>query len=123
MRTSTLLPLRRGRCPHRPKGSYELTGDFRKNVADCRVDVGIAPYALKRFFKGIKKKGSAGSGTPFSYLLAVRLHAVQLSDGGMHVSFFPGKNASIGKAIWLKTSHGFSSAAPETFGQLLLGMQ
>ena len=85
--------------------------------------MGIAPYALKRFFKGIKKKGSAGSGTPFSYLLAVRLHAVQLSDGGMHVSFFPGKNASIGKSIWLKTSHGFSSAAPETFGQLLLGMQ
>ena len=85
--------------------------------------MGIAPYALKRLFKGIKEKGSAGSGTPFSYLLAVRLHAVQLSDGGMQVSFFPGKNASIGKSIWLKTSQGFSSAAPETFGQLLLGIQ
>ena len=115
--------MRRGRCPHRPKESGEFALDFRKIGVICRVDVGIAPYALKRFFKGIKEKGSAGSGTPFSYLLAVRLHAVQLSDGGMHVSFFPGKNASIGKSIWLKTSHGFSSAAPETFGQLLLGMQ
>ena len=115
--------MRRGRCPHRPKENCEFSLDFRKIGVICRVDVGIAPYALKRFFKGIKEKGSAGSGTPFSYLLAVRLHAVQLSDGGMQVSFFPGKNASIGKSIWLKTSQGFSSAAPETFGQLLLGMQ
>ena len=63
------------------------------------------------------------TGTPFLYLLAVRLHAVQLSDGWMQVSFLPGKNASIGKSIWLNTSQGFSSAAPETFGQLFVGMQ
>ena len=85
--------------------------------------MGIAPYALKRFFKGIKEKGSAGSGTPFSYLLAVRLHAVQLSDGGMHVSFFPGKNASIGKSIWLKTSQGLSVLVPPTGGQVFDGTQ
>ena len=106
-----------------PLGTIEFALDFRIIRLCRRGDVGNAPYALKRFFKGIKEKGSAGSGTPFSYLLAVRLHAVQLSDGGIQVSFLPGKNASIGKSIWLNTSQGFSSAAPETFGQLLLGMQ
>ena len=70
----------------------------------------------------VTKRGVPG-GTPFRYLLAVRLHEVQLSAGGMQVSFLPGKKASIGKSIWLNTSQGFSSAAPETFGQLLVGMQ
>ena len=37
--------VRRGRCPHRPKGSYEFAEDFQKNGAFCRGDVGIAPYA------------------------------------------------------------------------------
>ena len=37
--------IRRGRCPHRPKRSYEFAGNFRKNGAVCRDDVGIAPYA------------------------------------------------------------------------------
>jgi hypothetical protein len=41
----------------------------------------------------------------------------------MQVSFLPGKKASIGKSIWLNTSQGFSSDVPETFGQLLVGMQ
>ena len=38
------LSFRRGRCPHRPIGQYEFAGDFRKNGAICRVDVGIDPY-------------------------------------------------------------------------------
>ena len=42
--------VRRGRCPHRPKGSYEFAEDFRKNGAFCRGDVGIAPYAKLREF-------------------------------------------------------------------------
>ena len=109
--------------PTSPQGQLRTRRRFSKKRCGLPGRCGHRPYALKRFFKGIKEKGSAGSGTPFSYLLAVRLHAVQLSDGGMQVSFFPGKNASIGKSIWLKTSQGFSSAAPETFGQLLLGMQ
>ena len=37
--------VRRGRCLHRPKRSYEFAGNFRKNGAVCRDDVGIAPYA------------------------------------------------------------------------------
>ena len=37
--------VRRGRCPHRPKGTNEFAEDFRKNGLFCRVDVGIDPYA------------------------------------------------------------------------------
>ena len=37
--------VRRGRCPHRPKGSFEFAEDFRKNGFYRRVDVGIDPYA------------------------------------------------------------------------------
>ena len=51
--------VRRGRCPHRPKGSYEFAEDFRKNGAFCRGDVGIAPYAkleeFPRSFRADKK--------------------------------------------------------------------
>ena len=36
--------LRRGRCPHRPKGTNEFAEDFRKNDLYRRVDVGIDPY-------------------------------------------------------------------------------
>ena len=43
--------VRRGRCPHRPKGSYEFAEDFRKNGAFCRGDVGIAPYAKLEDFR------------------------------------------------------------------------
>ncbi len=38
--------MRRGRCPHRPKGTIEFASDFRKNDSVCRVDVGIDPYEL-----------------------------------------------------------------------------
>ena len=38
--------LRRGRCPHRPKGNHEFAGNFRINRLFCRGDVGIAPYAM-----------------------------------------------------------------------------
>ena len=34
----------RGRCLHRPKGSFEFAGDFCKNGVLCRVDAGIDPY-------------------------------------------------------------------------------
>ena len=37
--------VRRGRCPHRPKGSFEFAEDFRKSGLYRRVDVGIGPYA------------------------------------------------------------------------------
>ncbi len=40
--------VRRGRCPHRPKGTVEFAGDFRKNGFIRRGNVGIAPYALIR---------------------------------------------------------------------------
>ena len=35
---------RRGRCPHRPKGTIEFAVDFCIRSAFCRGDVGIAPY-------------------------------------------------------------------------------
>ena len=37
--------VRRGRCPHRPDGTLEFAGDFRKISAFCRDDVGIVSYA------------------------------------------------------------------------------
>ena len=37
--------VRRGRCPHRPDGTLEFAGDFRKICTFCRDDVGIVPYA------------------------------------------------------------------------------
>ncbi len=33
-----------------PLGSYEFAGDFRKNGAFCRADVGIGPYRVRRKF-------------------------------------------------------------------------
>ena len=57
----------------------------------------------------------------FAYF--VRLQPVQLSSGLMHGSFFPGKNASIGKSIWLKTSQGLSVLVPPTGGQVFDGTQ
>lgn len=36
--------MRRGRCPHRPEGTNEFAGDFRKNGFIRRGDVGIVPY-------------------------------------------------------------------------------
>ena len=53
----------------------------------------------------------------------VLLQPVQLSSGLMHGSFFPGKNASIGKSIWLKTSQGLSVLVPPTGGQVFDGTQ
>jgi len=45
---------RRGRCPHRPKGTIEFAGDFRKIGLYRRVDVGIDPYERPRkIFKRI----------------------------------------------------------------------
>ena len=41
-----LPPLRRGRCPHCPKGTIELAEDFQKTGPICRVDVGIDPYGF-----------------------------------------------------------------------------
>ena len=32
--------------PTSPMGTNEFAGDFRKNGAHCRVDVGIDPYGL-----------------------------------------------------------------------------
>ena len=37
--------VRRGRCPHRPKGTNEFAGEFRISGAFRRDDVGIVPYA------------------------------------------------------------------------------
>ena len=53
----------------------------------------------------------------------VLLQPVQLSSGLMHSSFFPGKKASIGKSIWLKTSQGLSVLVPPTGGQVFDGTQ
>ena len=36
--------VRMGRCLHRPKGTVEFAGAFRKNGVIRRGDVGIAPY-------------------------------------------------------------------------------
>ena len=38
--------LRKGRCPHRPKGNCEFAGDFRINGAFRRDEVGIVPNAF-----------------------------------------------------------------------------
>ena len=39
--------VRRGRCPHRPKGTAGFAEDFRKIGTVCRDDVGIVPYGFK----------------------------------------------------------------------------
>ena len=68
------------------------------------------------------KKGFPDQGKPFSCYLLL-LQPVQLSSGLMHGSFLPGKNASIGNSIWLKTSHGLSVPAVPDGGQVFDGTQ
>ena len=56
--------MRRGQCPHRPEGTNEFAGDFRKNGLYRRVDVGIDPYAKsKRFqkFRNVSERKFAKS--------------------------------------------------------------
>ena len=75
--------------------------------------------------KTAAKKESRASlwvGKPgFAYF--VLLQPVQLSSGLMQGSFLPGKKASIGKSIWLKTSQGLSVLVPPTGGQVFDGTQ
>ena len=59
----------------------------------------------------------------FCHLSAVLAQPVQLCDGGMHESFFDGKNASIGNSICPNTSQGLSAPATPEFGHCLVGTQ
>ena len=77
--------------------------------------------STRRFHKKAVPRLPDGSRGAVAYL--VLLQPVQLSSGLMHGSFFPGKNASIGKSIWLKTSQGLSVLVPPTGGQVFDGTQ
>ena len=88
----------------------------------CTGSAVLHRFMRRRFF-GMRYAprlpfGSRGAASYF-----VLLQPVQLSSGLMHGSFFPGKNASIGKSIWLKTSQGLSVLVPPTGGQVFDGTQ
>ena len=93
-----------------------ICGEFATSIGPTE-----SPAPTRRFHKKAVPRLPDGSRGAVAYL--VLLQPVQLSSGLMHGSFFPGKNASIGKSIWLKTSQGLSVLVPPTGGQVFDGTQ
>lgn len=59
----------------------------------------------------------------FQVLLSVRAQLVQLFSGAMHEPSRVGKNASMGKSIWLNSSQGLCAASTALGVQDFVGMQ
>ena len=58
--------VRRGRCPHRPKGTDEFAGDFRKIGFTCRVDVLNRPLRKFGTFHPYEHPGNSRRFRPYA---------------------------------------------------------